>query len=525
MFERRGIMKLLVTGVLALAVALPVLAQDQLPAGFTGKPIGEDADGSVAVKGGVYTITGKGQNLWDVDNDHFFFVSKEVTGDGNVTARLLTSEGGDPTGWEKLGTMIRDSDAQGSVHATSYMNRPRGGGVYYLWRPVLDEGTQESSGFAPAKMPIWLRAQRVGNEITGFHSQDGVLWQSTRTETVNYADNTALFGVHVMPHGADTTMTTTWDNIAVTEGQTQVAGLAACPSDKGVLLTWKALKGAKSYVVMRGPAGAGLGAVKLDQLQMINTDAVAGTSFSDLADSLPAGGRHVYAVAAVMENGSQGPLTAVVSGKTGPPTPPAGFNFTVFGDHPSGECARGDIGVEQDANGVITMRSGGFDLWDATDHFTFLHQKAAGNVRVTATFLTRPTFITLATKAGVILRDGLTADARHVLACLTDGIRTQWRTEKGGDAEEYDVVIDPVGLGTAITKAPVHLRLERRGDVISTFYSFDGATFEPMGDPVSLAGLPNEVEVGVALTARDRDDNARPRISEVQFRDIKIEKL
>jgi hypothetical protein len=520
-------LRLLVTAALALAVALPAMAQDQLPAGFFGKAIGEGGGGSVQVKGGVYTITGKGQNLWDVDNDHFFFVGKEVTGDGNVTARLLTSVGGDPTGWEKLGCMIRDSDAQNAVHATSYMNRPRGGGVYYLWRPVQDEGTSETSGFAPAVLPIWLRSQRVGNEVSGFHSQDGVLWQFTRTETINYADDKAIFGVHVMPHGADTTMTTTWDNIAVGEGQTQVTGLQACGNDNGVLLTWKPLKGAKSYVVARGPAGAGFGAVKLDQLSMINTDAVTQASFTDNSNTLQPGARHVYAVAAVMENGSQGPFTAVISGKPGPPIPPAGFTFSVFGDHPSGDCARGDVGMEQDANGVITMRGGGFDVWDQKDHFTFLHQKVAGNTRVTATFLTRPTGVTLASKAGIMVRDGLALDTRNVYITIRpDGICTQARSESGADAGDHSELLLPnVELGEAITKGPVHLRLERKGDEISTFYSLDGSTWEPVGDPLTLSGLPNEVEVGIAVTSRDRDSNLRPRISEVKFRDIKVEKL
>jgi hypothetical protein len=329
-----------------------------------------------------------------------------------------------------------------------------------------------------------------------------------------------------MPHGAETTMTTTWDNIAVSEGQTQVTGLQACPSDKGVLLTWKPLKGAKSYVVARGPAGVGFNAVKLDQIQMINTDAVAQASYSDLSESLQPGARQVYAVAAVMENGAQGPFTAVISGKTGPPVPPAGFTFSVFGDHPSGECARGDVGVEQDANGVITMRSGGSDLWGNSDHFVFLHQKVAGNTRVTVTFLTRPQGVTLATKGGVMVRDGLAVDARHVMATIrADGIRTQFREETGGDAGEGDFILPDVGLGEAIMKAPVHLRIERRGDEISTFYSLDGTTFEPIQDPVTLSGLANEVEVGVALTARDVDSNLRPRITEVQVRDIKVEKL
>src|SRR5687767_2104585 len=92
MLERRGIFTLFATAALGLAVALPAVAAE-LPA--NGKAIG-DGGGSVKVEGGKYTVQGEGTNI-DDDQDHFFFVSTPLPGDGSVTARLSSATGGVPS--------------------------------------------------------------------------------------------------------------------------------------------------------------------------------------------------------------------------------------------------------------------------------------------------------------------------------------------------------------------------------------------------------------------------------------------
>lgn len=525
MSKQRSFSTFLASATLALVVSLPAAAQ--LPAGFTARDIGEPgAAGSTTVVDGKFSIKGAGADLWGNDSDHFQFVSKEVTGDGNITARLLGTTGGHvEDGWEKVGAMIREDFDQDSAHATTYMSN-RNGGVYFMWREAKAEATQEKAGFAQRRFPIWLRTQRQGNEFTGYFSLDGQLWSPTITRTVTMGAK-ANFGLHEMSHEDGVLSTSEWDNVAVNAGQIQITGLQACANANGVLLTWRPLAGAASYNVLRGPAGADLASIKMDQLAKINTDSVAQASYSDTGDSLAAGARHVYAVAPVMADGTQGPLTAVTSGKVGPPTPPAGFTFTAFGQHKEGDCETGSIGVSQDANGVITLRGGGFDLWDSTDHAVFLHQKVAGNFRASVTLLDAPLAITLATKGGLMVREDLSGGGRHVMATLrADGVRTQFRTEKAGDVSEGDFVIDWMGVRDQLAKGgPIHLRVTRNGATITTEYSLDGTTFQAINDPVELAGLTSEVEVGIGLTARDRDEPILNRITEMRFRDLKIEKL
>lgn len=518
MFRQRGITTILATAALALVTALPAAAQ--LPEGFTARNIG-DGDGSTTVENGKWTVRGQGADLWGNDNDHFHFVARPVTGDGNITARLLgTRDGHAEDGWEKVGAMIRENDTQGSPHATTYMSN-RGGGLYFMWREEQDGATREFPGFAPRRFPIHLRTQRVGNEFSGYYSWDGVFWNYTTTQNVSMGE-TANFGLHAMSHDPELMMTTEWDNVSVNPGQTQVYGLQACSNENGVLLTWKPLKGAQSYNIYRGPAGVALADLKQDQLQKINADTVAQASYSDTGDALAPGARFVYAVSAV-SNGQEGPLTVLASGKAGPAAPPAGFNYTVIGDNSEGDCAVGSVGVSVDANGVITMRSGGHDIWDDGDDFTFLHQKVSGNFRITVTMLQNPTATSSWSKAGPMIREKLTRGSRNAMLEVTgfEGVQAQFRAEEDSFSETAgDRALQWYEQRDAFEKGAIHLRLTREGDTITPEYSLDGTNFEWAGDPIEIADLANELEVGVAHTSHQTG-----RISEVRFRDIKIEKL
>jgi hypothetical protein len=199
----------------------------------------------------------------------------------------------------------------------------------------------------------------------------------------------------------------------------------------------------------------------------------------------------------------------------------------VIGENPEGECAQGSTGVAVDANGVITMRSGGHDIWDDGDDFTFLHQKVSGDFRITVAMLRTPSATSSWSKAGPMVRESLDRGSRQVLfaALGLEGAVVSWRTETDGgsastDSEGNGRALDWNTARDAVAKGPLYLRLTRRGDTITPEYSLDGSTFQPGSEPVMLPDLAAEVEVGVAHTSHDPT-----RISEVKFRDIKIEKL
>src|SRR5262249_5403954 len=62
----------------------------------------------------VWTVTGTGGDVWDAQDAGFQFAHTTLTGDGGITARLLTQTGGADTDWSKTGTMLRETNDPGS---------------------------------------------------------------------------------------------------------------------------------------------------------------------------------------------------------------------------------------------------------------------------------------------------------------------------------------------------------------------------------------------------------------------------
>src|SRR5207247_2658106 len=112
-------------------------AQAAAPSGWTNRDIGDPGiAGTTNVDDatGVWTVTGSGADLWGTDSDHFQFASTPVDGDGNITARMLSTTGGHlDDGWEKNGVMIRaDFDQDAAMVHTEMTNR--NSGIYWHWR-------------------------------------------------------------------------------------------------------------------------------------------------------------------------------------------------------------------------------------------------------------------------------------------------------------------------------------------------------------------------------------------------------
>jgi hypothetical protein len=536
MFKKRDLFTLCVTTTLALGVALPALAATVLPAGFAGKGIGAGT-GSITDDGTTLTIKGAGADIPDDTADSCYFVSMPVTGDGNITARLTSATGGAPDGGEKVGPMIRETLDADSAHALFNETNDNHGESFTHRDTKGDSGIHEP-GYAPRQFPIWMRTQRVGNNLTGFYSWDGQLWVPTNSQIVTMGQNTN-FGLAVASHDDGVTMTTTWDNVSINPGQVQVTGLNACGAAAAVMLNWSAVAGAKGYNIFRGKPGVALNDAMMSQLTPLSTSAVTGTSFMDTSADLAMGTRQVYAVAAVGADGKQGPLTAVIGGAAvNPASPLPNYTVTVFGNHTEGTC-KGlgtSLGAFMDAaTGAITLRGGGFDVWNDAEDFVFLSTKITGNARMTVQLLEAPLGIsTCCSKSGLMVREGLAPKARYVMATALsyapEGLLQQHRTDSTtpDDNQSGDSGIDGPGLTAALQGKGMFLQVVRMGDNISTNFSIDGKTFTPISstdNPFMLPNLTADVQIGLVVAARDRDAVIQNRLSEVKFKIISIEKL
>lgn len=307
MKSRRPLARTCATVLLAFAAARPALA-DKPAAAWTDRDIGSPSvPGSTDVDAnGVWTIQGSSTFL-GIQADHLHFASQLVPGDASIAARFLSMQGGHGE-WSKVGLMLRANATPGSPDlylamtpghgVAGYPNTP-GHGLVATSRIVQDgeSGYLGPVGPSTSKASVlFMRLQRAGNDFAGFYSADGILWSQAGfpPQTLAVLPDAALFGLAVTSQLDGALTTGKLDSVQVQSGATFVYGLSSCGSDKTVLLQWRPLKNAVAYNIYRGTVGsARSGLVKL------NSDAVAGTSFTDNSPGLVNGTAQTYAVAAV----------------------------------------------------------------------------------------------------------------------------------------------------------------------------------------------------------------------------------
>ena len=149
--------------------------------------------------------------------------------------------------------------------------------------------------------------------------------------------------------------------------------------------------------------------------------------------------------------------------------------------------------------GVFTLSGSGGDINGTADAFNYACESVTGNF----TFIARitgnsGTGVNGGAPDGIMIREGLAANAREEMVYMQPaGPRpfSQWRgTTGGGTIRESNS-----DLGTPY---PAWLKLERYGDEISLFYSFDDVTWL-FADSSALAGLSQSLYIGITATARN----------------------
>jgi DNA-binding GntR family transcriptional regulator len=483
------------------AAVLP--AQAQLPnRADIGAP---SAPGSTTVEEGVFTLQGSGIDIWDQE-DQFHFAYQPIGGDGSISARLLSSEGGHET-WSKAGPMIRDSDASGSRNALLYMSS--GENLEFQWRTTDDENTVIQRDIAPRKFPLYLRLQRAGSELAGFASEDGRLWRPLTVAPVIPMREEALFGLAVTSHEDGEITTARFDQVAVQPGIVSPTGVQACGGDKTILLTWNPLPNAVGYHVFRGAPDA-----TADRLTQLTTDPISDTTYADSSEGLVNGSPTLYAVVPRLQ-GAGGAMfdgaTTVVLGM--PVAVPPGYRTSSPIEGANTGSVSYDVAAQE-----ITIRASGGDIWDAGDQGYFVYQEREGDFQITARALAQPSNTSDWAKAGLMIRESLDPGARTAFVYVTpgNGLLFQWRPQTHGKTALSQV------LDADTLKVPIVLRLTRRGNQITSELSLDdGQTFTRAPERYTYErDLPRRLYVGLAATAHDSS-----QITEAKFNGLEIKKL
>jgi len=461
--------------------------------------------GSTHVEDGLFTLQGSGIDIWDYE-DHGHFACQRVRGDGSITARLLSSEGGHAI-WSKAGVMIRAGTAAGARNALLYMSS--GENLEFQWRPADDLKTMIQRDIAPRAFPLYLRLQRVGDELAGFVSHDGRLWRALTVAPEIPMPEEALFGLAVTSHADGELTTARFDHVAIQEGYVSPTGIQARGGDREVFLTWNALPAAAGYHVFRGAPDAGA-----DGLARLTPEPIAQTFFADTSEGLANGQPLLYAVLPVLrgDNGRtfEG-ATGVVLGT--PVAAPPGYRACSAIEGAN----TGSVSFDP-ATGEITLRASGGDIWDAGDQGYFVYQERDGDFQITVRVLAPPSHSSEWAKSGLMLRDSLDPGARTAYVYVTagNGLVFQWRALARGNTALYQA------LDAESLRLPILLRLTRRGNEVAAAFSQDeGKSFSPAGAPYHFErALPERLYVGLAATAHNSSQVTEATLSGLETKDL-----
>jgi serine/threonine protein kinase len=146
---------------------------------------------------------------------------------------------------------------------------------------------------------------------------------------------------------------------------------------------------------------------------------------------------------------------------------------------------------------ALNFESGRGDFWLAADVGHFVYQKLEGDGDVVVRIASVEGRDEWA-KIGVMLRVSLEPGARRVFGAVSArrGVTHQLRVEENGPTKSEPIPGQPATLA-----APRWLKLERRGDLVTTFQSEDGQTWNQMGQ-ATIPGQPKTVFVGLAGCGR-----------------------
>lgn len=168
------------------------------------------------------------------------------------------------------------------------------------------------------------------------------------------------------------------------------------------------------------------------------------------------------------------------------------------------------------------VTSGGADIWDMRDEFRFVYVEREGDFDICAR-LESLSAAHLCTKAGIMAREDLSDDGRHIYFQVfpdnsprnknNGGYEFQFRLQRGG---EMKAIYPEFHTGTPafpVGFPKTWIRLARRGDRFTGYFSKDGIDWRIY---TTLATqLPTKLALGLAVTSHDTNST-----TEAKFRDI-----
>ncbi len=172
--------------------------------------------GNATFEGGLYTLQGNGDDIWNNDDEGFFLYT-EKAGDWRLSARVRWNDPG-TNDWSKIGVMIREkATLPGSRHYWSDLRGAAyGDRVDTQWRTTENSSSGNVQIFedpptnsvalqADADGYVWLRVTRISSIGMLFSewSRDGKTWNLSHSTTVTGWADSVAYGLAITNHVDD----------------------------------------------------------------------------------------------------------------------------------------------------------------------------------------------------------------------------------------------------------------------------------------------------------------------------------
>jgi len=145
------------------------------------------------------------------------------------------------------------------------------------------------------------------------------------------------------------------------------------------------------------------------------------------------------------------------------------------------------------SNGVFTVSGAGADVWGTTDAFQYVSQTISGDVQIVARVSALQNTNQWA-KAGVMLRQAMTANSAHVLLDVTPGGTIEFMTRASSGASATIVA-------NASQTVPAWLKLVRSGSTVTASVSANGSTWTTVGS--TTTSIPASAPIGLMVLSHD----------------------
>jgi len=460
---------------------------------------------------GTYEVLGSGSDIWG-NSDNFMFVYKEITGSFIMSADLKWGDqdtpGGGPTAgneWKKMGLMIReDAEANGSRH------------LFAMLRNDLQadfQGRADAADGSSAEFPALIAKAaddidtvqliRSGSAFSMNRKKADGSWKSIGTKTIADFANTAYVGLAVTAHDTNNLERGFFSNVTISQIKIGASVARSIPQqtiDTGqsvtgvkLTITVEAGKTGDAKVTEKVPAGwtasnvnasKGTASVEADGSIVWNVPGATGSDAVLTYDvkSTSKIETGVFSGKLIIEGNE-----FIIGGNSAVNVLPPATSLGVFEKHEDIYNTEATLGAKGDARydpstGTYIVLGSGHDIWDAQDDFHFLYVAATGDCSIKANVkLDAGSSSSTWAKAGLMLRDDVTADSPHAFSMIRltgRDFAPQWRDGWGaGGNWEGDAALVYGGTGAGQQSGTVGLEYTAADNMVKFTY-WDAVTNE-----------------------------------------------